>query len=67
MIFGLSHLLLIFAVVLVLPIIALIDILKNDFQGNNKLQWVLVVILLPVIGSLLYFFFGMKQKMRNPA
>lgn len=48
----------------VLCIVALVDVLKSDFEGNNKIVWVLVVILLPVIGAVLYFSIGMKQK--NP-
>ena len=32
----------------------LIYILKNKFEKNDKIVWVLVVILLPIFGSLLY-------------
>jgi hypothetical protein len=48
---------------LLLPIIALIDILRNEFTGSNKLIWVLVTIFLPFLGSLLYFGIGRKQKL----
>jgi hypothetical protein len=47
----------------ILPIIALIDILKNEFTGSNKLIWVLVTIFLPFLGSLLYFGIGRRQKL----
>ena len=43
-------------------IIAFIDILKNDFEGSNKLIWLLAVIFVPVIGSIAYFVIGKKQR-----
>jgi heme/copper-type cytochrome/quinol oxidase subunit 4 len=53
---------------IILPIIALIDILRNDFKGNNKLIWILVILFTSLIGVLLYFRFGTKQKiMKNLA
>lgn len=41
---------------------ALIDILKNDFKGSNKIVWVLLVIFIPVLGFVLYFLIGKKQQ-----
>ncbi len=67
-IIGSQELVLIFIVlvfIFLLPIIALIDILKNKFEGNNKLIWIIVVILMSIIGSILYFTIGRKQKIRN--
>ena len=60
------HLIIVFIFIL-LPsifwIIALIDILKSDFRDTNgKIIWALVVIFLPVIGSILYFLIGKSQK-----
>ncbi|MDO8951744.1 MAG: PLD nuclease N-terminal domain-containing protein [Draconibacterium sp.] len=52
-------------VFLIIPIIALVDILKNEFTGNNKLIWVLVILLSWIIGAILYFFIGRKQKIQN--
>lgn len=46
----------------ILPILALIDILSHDFKENNKLIWVLVVLFTWMLGALLYFFIGRKQK-----
>ncbi len=46
-------------------IIALIDILKNKFEGNNKIVWVLVVLFFNLIGAILYFSIGRNQKLRN--
>jgi hypothetical protein len=57
---GLTEIILIFFVVL-FPLIALISILTNKFSGNEKLLWVIVVILIPLVGSILYFVFGTKN------
>jgi Phospholipase_D-nuclease N-terminal len=46
-------------------IIAFIDILKSDFEGSNKLIWLLAVIFVPVIGPIAYFFIGRKQKIKE--
>ncbi len=60
---GLAELfLLLFLLVVPLWIIALVDVLKSDFKGNEKLVWLLVVIFVPFIGSLCYFFIGRKQR-----
>jgi hypothetical protein len=44
-----------------LPIIGLIDVLKNEFTGSNKLIWVLVILLFPFFGVILYFAMGRSQ------
>lgn len=67
-ILGSQEIILILAAILVffvIPVIALIDILKNEFSGNNKLIWVLVVLMFWIVGSVLYFFIGRKQKIQN--
>ncbi|WP_336245963.1 PLD nuclease N-terminal domain-containing protein [Mangrovimonas futianensis] len=45
-------------------IYCLIDILKNKFAQNDKLIWVLVVIFIPLLGSLLYLFIGKNKKLK---
>lgn len=57
--------LLVIPVFLIIPIIALVDILKNEFTGNNKLIWVLVILLSWLIGAILYFFIGRNQKIKE--
>ncbi|MEM9419486.1 MAG: PLDc N-terminal domain-containing protein [Planctomycetota bacterium] len=38
---------------------SLIDCVRRDFEGNNdKLIWVLVIVLAGVLGSLIYVFVG---------
>jgi uncharacterized protein YneF (UPF0154 family) len=56
--------LLIIPVFLIIPIIALVDILRNEFTNNNKIIWVLVILLSWIIGAILYFFIGRKQKIQ---
>jgi hypothetical protein len=48
----------------ILWMIALIDILRNEFTGNNKLIWFLAVTFIPLVGPILYFFIGADQKIR---
>lgn len=43
----------------------LIDILKSEFDGANKLIWLIVVFVLPFVGLILYFFIGRKQKIKK--
>ena len=63
---GLTEL--IFLGILLLPLLlwifALVDILRSEFTGSNKIVWLLVVIFLPVIGFILYFLIGTKQKIK---
>lgn len=50
--------------VCLLWLVALVDILRSEFQGNDKLVWVLVVIFFPFFGSILYFLIGRSRKIR---
>jgi hypothetical protein len=45
-------------VVTVLDIVALVSILKSGADTGTKLLWIILVILLPVIGMILYFLMG---------
>lgn len=48
---------------LALPVIALIDIIRSDFKGqNDKLIWVVIILFLNVVGDALYFFLGRNQR-----
>lgn len=55
-------LILFFLLPAILFIVALVDILRSEFQGYNKFIWVMVVIFLPIIGAILYFVIGKNQK-----
>jgi hypothetical protein len=48
----------------VLYIYILIDILKHEFTGYNKIIWILVLIFFPVLGALLYLVFGRSQRIK---
>jgi len=49
---------------LLLPVLALISIIKHKFPDNDKLIWVLIVLLLPILGSILYFIIGRPKRIR---
>ena len=46
-------------------LIALVDILRNKFEDNNKIVWVLVVLFFNLIGAILYFIIGRKQRIKE--
>ena len=46
----------------VLFLISLVDILRNKFEKNNKLIWFVSIIMVPLLGPILYFLIGRKQK-----
>lgn len=49
--------------ILALPLIALINLLKSKFKDNSiKLVWLLVIIFIPIIGSILYLIIGKRQR-----
>ena len=51
--------------IILLPIIALFSILKSIFKDSTtKLIWVLVILLVPVAGPILYFFIGRRQRVK---
>ncbi len=54
--------------ILTLPfwIFAIIDVLRGNFEGNDKVVWLLVVILLYTLGVVLYFFIGRNRKIKVP-
>jgi hypothetical protein len=45
-------------------VIALIDILKSKFNQNDKLVWIVVVLFFNLIGAIIYFTIGRKQKIK---
>ena len=48
-------------IVLILDIIAIVDILKSSAETGNKLLWIILILILPVIGMILYFLLGKKK------
>jgi hypothetical protein len=47
-------------VILVLDIIAIIDVIKGSMDTVKKVLWIVLIILLPVIGLILYYLLGRK-------
>lgn len=63
---GLIEIIMILFLIGFIPfIIAFIDILKNEFEGYNKLIWLLAVLFAPLIGSIAYFIIGKKQRIQK--
>lgn len=53
-------------VILLLPGVALVDILKSSFRNPvSKIVWILLVLLLPALGTILYFLIGTGQKVQS--
>lgn len=46
--------------ILILDIIALVDIYKRPMDITKKLLWVLVILVFPVVGMVLYFILNKK-------
>lgn len=64
---GFTELLVLLAILLVVgpSLWCLVDVLKNEFTGSNKIIWLLVVVssfFIPVIGWALYLLIGRNQK-----
>ena len=45
-------------VVTILDVIAIVSVLKSGADSGTKLLWIILVILLPVLGMILYFIMG---------
>jgi len=59
---GLLITLFVILFIVLLPLLALISALMSDFPGNEKLLWVVIILLLPFLGSVLYFTIGRNQR-----
>lgn len=54
------------ATLIVLPIVALVSIVRSDFKSSNdKLMWVLIVLFLNFLGAVLYLSIGQKQRVNS--
>lgn len=49
---------LLWLIVTVLDVVAIVSILKSGADSTTKLLWIVLVILLPVLGMILYFLMG---------
>ncbi len=47
-------------VVLVLDILAIVDCVKSSKPGGKKALWILLILILPIVGLILYYLVGRK-------
>lgn len=47
-------------IVLILDIIAIVEILQSGRAVGEKVLWILLILLLPLVGVLIYFLIGRK-------
>jgi len=48
-------------VILVLDIAAIIDVIRSSMDTGKKILWIVLILVLPIIGLILYFFIGRKK------
>lgn len=48
-------------IILVLVIIAVLDVLKHSWSTEKKLVWILLIVVIPVLGLLLYYFIARNK------
>ncbi len=49
----------------ILYVYILIDILKHEFTGYNKIIWIIVLFCFPILGAILYLVFGRGQRIKK--
>ncbi|MGH7178610.1 MAG: PLDc N-terminal domain-containing protein [Tepidisphaeraceae bacterium] len=45
---------------LILDIVAIVQIVQSDMDGTKKAVWIIIILFLPYLGILLWFFLGKK-------
>jgi hypothetical protein len=50
--------------IVLLWVAALVSVLRNDFEGNDKIVWIVLIVFLPFIGSILYFAIGRSKRIK---
>lgn len=51
-----------FIVVAVLEIVAIVDVLRSLLPTAKKILWILLIVIVPVIGFILYFLLGKSEQ-----
>ena len=46
----------------ILIVITLMDLFKSNLPTNTKLLWLIVILIAPVVGSLIYLLWGKNQR-----
>ena len=53
------------AITIILFVIALMDLFKSRLPTNTKLLWLIVILIAPVLGSLIYLLVGRNQRINR--
>ena len=48
-------------VLLVLDILAIVDCVKSSKSGGQKALWIILILVLPLLGLILYYVIGKKK------
>lgn len=48
-------------IILILDIVAIIDVIRSSMDTGKKVLWIILILVLPIIGLILYFFIGRKK------
>jgi len=49
-------------IILVLDIIAIVDAAKSSMNTGKKVLWIILILILPVVGLILYYLVGKEKK-----
>ena len=49
-------------IILILDIIAIVDAVKSSLDTGKKVLWIVLILILPVIGLILYFLLGRPKQ-----
>jgi len=47
-------------IILILDILGIIDVVKSKKSTGQKVLWIVIILVLPLIGLVLYYFLGRK-------
>jgi hypothetical protein len=47
--------------IFIADIIAVVDCIRSNKDTGKKILWIILILILPVLGLLLYYFIGRKQ------
>ncbi|MDI6772579.1 MAG: PLD nuclease N-terminal domain-containing protein [bacterium] len=65
---GLLELIVVFVLLvpLSLALLAILDVVRSDFRrDSDRVLWAIIVLLVPVIGPVLYYLVGRRQKLHS--
>lgn len=48
-------------IILVLDVLAIIDCVKSNQSGGKKALWIVLILVLPVVGLMIYYLVGKKK------